>query len=188
MDYIDEDLSIYEGISESTLALLGLQEISYALAKHALDKRKERLKNKLSTNLVVHAKRNSINNQVNDLYDGVVDAYKTKGFNDKLPHIAKATNAVVQLSDPRSAAIRHVNIDSELEKHKSSLKDIAKEGKKAFSLHRAIERKEKRMPGWKENTKDVPLKHNEKSKIDFKIPKIGEGSKSIDELKKEGSS
>ena len=82
--FTDEELEIYEGIIESTLNFLGLQEISYALAKHALEKRKKQAWQKFGAN------QEAVRTQTNALY-------KKEGLNTGLGCVITLIHLVLSL-------------------------------------------------------------------------------------------
>jgi hypothetical protein len=177
LNYSEEELEFYSNISESTLALLGLQEISYALAKHALEKRKQQAINKLTQNAKTHqlADQQNISNMANS----ISNVQNAKGFKKKLN---AAIDGLGAFTSNTFTINHHAQVERDATKHGNGLFHAAKAGKKAWDLHRAIERKEARSPGWKESTKNA----HDYSKPKFAIPKIGEGAKEYSEKMKKG--
>lgn len=171
----EEELEFYSSLSESTLALLGLQEISYALAKHALEKRKQQAVNKLNKNAQAHQAFDQHN--MSTMANTVSNVQNAKGFKNKLK---KGIEGATALAAHGMSWNSHAQVEANATKKGNGLFHAAKAGKKAWDLHRAIERKEARSPGWKESTKDA----HDYSKPKFAIPKIGEGAKEYSEKMK----
>jgi hypothetical protein len=173
----EEELEFYSSLSESTLALLGLQEISYALAKHALEKRKQQAVDKLTRNAKAHQLADQHN--ISSMANAVNNVQNAKGFKNKLKAGIEGASAV---SNSIFTINHHGAVEAHATKKGHGLFHAAKAGKKAWDLHRAIERKEARSPGWKESTKDA----HDYNKPKFAIPKIGEGAKEYSEKMKKG--
>ena len=134
-----DNLEIYEGISESTLALLGLQEISYRNAKNALIGRVGQTVGKVVDNTRIHNAANSDSNSPN----------KNLGAISSIQNIRNAKG----LSGKVAAGAKMFSAEKAASNQGAGITDIIKSGKKVWRLHKAIERKEARNPGWKESTK-----------------------------------
>lgn len=181
--YSEEELEFYSSLSESTLALLGLQEISYALAKHALEKRKGQVAEKIIHN------NNIFQQHVADHAASTLDsAHKmvtSKGIKNKLIHGANTAAGVAKSWLTPKA----LSAEAEIKAHKAGVGQyhIAKAAKKTWDLHRAIERKEARSPGWKEKTKN-DIDYHARDNKGFKVPEIGSHSKQFKERMEKGKS
>lgn len=113
--------------------------------------------------------------------NAVSNIQNAKGFKNKLKAGIEGAGAV---SNHIFTINHHGAVETHATKKGHGLFHAAKAGKKAWDLHRAIERKEARSPGWKESTKDAHNYGDNKPK--FAIPKIGEGSKEYSEKMKKG--
>jgi len=151
----EEDLYLYEGISESTLNLLGLQEISYKLAKHAFDKRYGRSFGELDSLSNIVGSGDSGLSKVDDIRTFLScskEAAKKGKKKDALKHAGLALATAINPNQANTVGdtIKHFNKDT-IKNMGSQLTNF-KNHKKLWKLHKAIERKEKRIPGWKNST------------------------------------
>jgi len=135
---------IYTNISESTLALLGLQEISYDLAKHAYEKRKKQAVDTLKRNANFH-KDYQLDHLKKDFANTASNAMKEKGFSGKVNSIK---HGIKNLFSIKKQGKRLIDAEEKAHENGIGVIDAAKTGMKAWSLNNAIKRKQERVPDW----------------------------------------